>query len=216
MNTQKTLYLQQIKDREAALERALDIRKFEIGLYWQRAAYCWALIAVTFAAYFSILGAEHMENKAFMAYIVSWVGVIFTWAWFLVNRGSKFWQENWEYHVDMLEDESIGALFKTVLYKPIGEGWFEKNITSPLPFSVSRINQFISAFIISIWIIFAVFAITEVQNIRWFQIVLATLFALGATIFCGIMGAKCQTYSGKYNHIKMKIRETEITGQESL
>ncbi|MCC9001729.1 MAG: hypothetical protein LM549_03765, partial [Candidatus Competibacter sp.] len=47
------------KDRsklESALEKALDIRKFEIELYWKRAAYFWTLIAAAFAGYFIILG----------------------------------------------------------------------------------------------------------------------------------------------------------------
>jgi hypothetical protein len=43
---------------EKALEHALDIRKFEIELYWKRASYFWTLIAAAFAAYFLILGAE--------------------------------------------------------------------------------------------------------------------------------------------------------------
>jgi hypothetical protein len=36
-----------------ALDIALDTRKFEISLYWQRAAYFWALIAAAFAGYFA-------------------------------------------------------------------------------------------------------------------------------------------------------------------
>jgi hypothetical protein len=52
---------------EKALTLALDIRKFEIGLYWQRTAYFWALIAAAFAPYFAILGAEHLEDKEFLA-----------------------------------------------------------------------------------------------------------------------------------------------------
>lgn len=103
---------------EKALEHALDIRKFEIGLYWQRAAYFWALIAVAFAGYFAILSAEHLCDKEYLAYIVSCIGLLFTWAWFLVNRGSKYWQENWENHVDMLEDPITGPLYKTVLHRP--------------------------------------------------------------------------------------------------
>lgn len=35
----------------SALDRALDSRKFEIELYWKRATYFWAFLAVTLAGY---------------------------------------------------------------------------------------------------------------------------------------------------------------------
>ncbi|MGI0133587.1 MAG: hypothetical protein ACREBW_01340 [Candidatus Micrarchaeaceae archaeon] len=50
------------KTREA-LNLAVDVRKFEIGLYWQRAAYFWALIAAAFAGYFAILNADKLEDR---------------------------------------------------------------------------------------------------------------------------------------------------------
>ena len=97
-----------------ALEHALDIRKFEIEMYWKRAAYFWALIAAAFAGYFAVIGSK-IPNQEFMAYIISCIGFLFTFAWFQVNRGSKHWQENWENHVDMLENKITGRLYKTVL-----------------------------------------------------------------------------------------------------
>jgi len=132
---------------EKALNLALDIRKFEIGLYWQRAAYFWALIAVAFAGYFAILASEHLDGKQYLAYVVSCIGLMFTWAWFLVNRGSKYWQENWENHVDMLEDEVVGPLYKTVLHRPE-----TMSIIGPKALSVSRINQWVSVFTICMWL----------------------------------------------------------------
>jgi len=133
-----------------ALEHALDIRKFEIELYWKRATYFWALIAVTFAGYFAVLGSEHIEDKKYLAYVIASVGFVFTWAWFLVNKGSKFWQENWENHVDMLEDEITGPLYKTVLHRPDTDGYIEKYITGrqksqlPKPISGSACLQLAS------------------------------------------------------------------------
>ena len=55
-----------------------------------------------------MLSAEHMKDKEFNAYVLACVGLIFSLAWFLTNRGSKYWQENWENHVDMLEDGTTG------------------------------------------------------------------------------------------------------------
>ena len=36
---------------EKALEHALDIRKFEIELYWKRATYFWTFIGATLAGF---------------------------------------------------------------------------------------------------------------------------------------------------------------------
>ena len=78
---------------KAAFEQVSDIRKFEIELYWKRTTYFWALIAVAFAGYFSILASEKMPNKFFLSFVVSCIGFVFTFAWFLSSRGSKYWQE---------------------------------------------------------------------------------------------------------------------------
>lgn len=137
---------------ESALQHALDIRKFEIGLYWQRATYFWTLIAATFAGYFAVLSAEHMRDKYFNAYVLACVGLIFSLAWFLTNRGSKYWQENWENHVDMLEDGITGPLYKTVLHRPEKAGLLSRAIEGPAPFSVSQINQWVSLFTLAVWL----------------------------------------------------------------
>ncbi|HYA13210.1 MAG TPA: hypothetical protein VEF33_02610 [Syntrophales bacterium] len=89
---------------KAAFNQVSDIRKFEIELYWKRAGYFWALIAVAFAGYFAILSSQHIPTKFFLSFIVGSIGFVFTFALYLVNRGSKYWQENWENHLDLLED----------------------------------------------------------------------------------------------------------------
>ena len=136
---------------KAALDLALDIRKFEIGLYWQRAAYFWALIAAAFAGYFAILGADKLPEKEYLAYILSCIGLLFTWAWFLVNRGSKYWQENWENHVDMLEDETVGPLYKTILHRPERQSFLARHVLGPQAISVSRVNLLVSIFTLCVW-----------------------------------------------------------------
>lgn len=135
-----------------ALKQALDIRKFEIDLYWKRATYFWTLIAATFAGYFAVLASEKMPDKNFNACVLACVGLIFSLAWYLSNRGSKYWQENWEYHVDMLEDQVTGPLYKTVLHRPKADGIFVRFFESPAPFSVSQINQWVSLFTIAVWL----------------------------------------------------------------
>ena len=87
-----------------SLEMALDTRKFEIELYWKRATYLGAFIALTFGTYFMIFKAFSFQkdyptfyNEALLA--ISIFGLFVSCCWFLVNKGAKYWQENWEKHV---------------------------------------------------------------------------------------------------------------------
>lgn len=186
MITNRTEYNNEFsgKKAEEALDLALDIRKFEIGLYWQRTAYFWALIAAAFAGYFAVLSAEKVEHREFNAFALACIGLVFSLAWFLVNRGSKFWQENWERHVDLLEDAVCGPLYKTVLV-----GYRSNRIFSGgAPVSVSRVNQWVSVFIIVVW---AVLVLTQwpwgltvkVTEWRYVGVALATALTVLILVF---------------------------------
>jgi hypothetical protein len=127
-----------------ALERAWKVRNFEIELYWKRALYFWGFIALSFTWHFFAI----KEGDNALALIASYAGLVFSIAWFLVNKASKFWQENWEAHIDCLEDAVEGNLYKTVLKNKTGL-W---NPLKAYHFSVSKINQAINLFIALIWI----------------------------------------------------------------
>jgi len=74
----------------------------------------------------------------------------------MVNRGSKYWQENWENHVDNLEDDFVGPLYKVTLSRPRPHDFDEKlkhYLTGPSKFSVSKINQMISLYVTMLWIV---------------------------------------------------------------
>jgi hypothetical protein len=136
-----------------ALRQALDIRKFEIDLYWRRATYFWAFIGAAFAGYGIAQGLKD-PIKTDLAVFVGCLGLVFSFAWYCVNRGSKRWQTNWEYHVDNLEDDVIGPLYKTVISGPAPQGLLKRIeawIVGPGNFSVSKINQIVSAFVTVLW-----------------------------------------------------------------
>jgi hypothetical protein len=195
---------------KAALDLALDIRKFEIGLYWQRAAYFWALIAAAFAGYFAILSVEKLPEKEYLAYIVSCIGLIFTWAWFLVNRGSKYWQENWENHVDMLEDEVVGPLYKTILHRPENGTIFEKHVVGPQAISVSKVNLIVSIFTIFIWVALLVHSLLAAQrtdSVSLKHVAIGTI----TVFFVIVMRLGAKTHLGPQEHVVTK-RKTKIIG----
>jgi len=194
---------------KAALEHALDIRKFEIELYWKRAAYFWTLIAAAFAGYFLILSTQNLDDKKFLAFIVACVGFVFTFAWFQVNRGSKQWQENWENHVDILEDNVTGPLYKTILGRPEGDGFFERHVTGPGNISVSKTNQIVSLFTLCIWFLLAFFSLEKFGfaypiSIKHLVVGILTL------IFCILILYKGRTYHGDHSHIANQRKTTVV------
>ena len=169
-----------------AINVALDIRKFEIDLYWKRAAYYWTLIAAIFAAYFLLHKIEPKEH--ILLFVVSSVGFTLSVAWYLANRGSKFWINNWEMHVDYLEDEIIGPLYKTVAGSEKFK--FHKLLTA-YPYSVAKINQVVNLYIAGIWLFFSIYTLSMKFNwtepfshFNYFIISTFTLIALFLLFFC--------------------------------
>ena len=138
--------------QKEALKHALDIRKFEIDLYWRRATYFWSLIVASFAGYFALQNVEISKRDPSSIFIISCIGLLLSLGWYLVNKGSKYWQENWERHLDALEDEIIGPLHRTVIPSK-KMGWLYPHYG--YPFSVSRVNQVISFIITIVWLFLA-------------------------------------------------------------
>ncbi len=154
---------------EQALIQALDIRKFEIDLYWKRATYFWTFIGATFAGFLAVQ-ASSSASKADLSVILSCIGVVFSFAWFCVNRGSKYWQENWEKHVDMLEDKVTGPLYKVVLSRNTSELKVKDKLhhllTGPTALSVSKINQIISLYVSILWVMLLIYSLPEFDTPR--------------------------------------------------
>ncbi len=141
--------------REKALITALDTRKFEIDLYWKRATYFWAFIAAMFVAYFAVLNSDKIINIKGVTILISALGYFFSLGWYFVNRGSKYWQENWEAHVDLLGSSIQGNLFTTI--KISNQDFFKFN--KAYPFSVSKVNQFLSMLMVFTWFGIFIFSI---------------------------------------------------------
>jgi hypothetical protein len=132
--------------RIEALKRAHDIRKFEIELYWKRATYFWTFIGAAFAGYFALQREGDIAND----YVVTCLGLLFSLGWYLVNRGSGSWQRNWEKHVDLLEDDVTGPLYKTLIDRKTYSFW---KLAEPYSYSPSRINNILALGVILIWLV---------------------------------------------------------------
>ena len=102
---------------EAALDRAHEIRQFEIRLYWQRSLFFWGFILALLTSLGLILAAEEqIELIKLMSIGIALLGFFTTCAWYYVEKGSKAWMANWELHIDYLEDDITGKLHKTTLW----------------------------------------------------------------------------------------------------
>lgn len=184
-----------------ALDRALEIRKFEIDLYWKRASYFWTFIGATLAGFVAVQVSTTLR-KDDMSVLLASLGLVFSVAWLFVNRGSKYWQENWEYHVDMLEDSVNGPLYKVVLERSVPKNLNDRAVhllTGPSPVSVSKINQLISLFVTVIWIILLCYSLPPFRvgaPINWFYVFVIST----ALLACSGFYLLCGTYVGGSSH----------------
>lgn len=130
------------EDIEVTYRKAWEAKNFEIEHYWKRANYFWAFQVASFAGYFTFISSKGYEKNPQVLYFIVCIGFITCLAWTFINQGSKTWQRHWEIHVDMLENEITGPLYKIV--------------TSPKTYSVSKINEIVSRFIVTIWLILGI------------------------------------------------------------
>jgi len=200
---------------EKALVQALDIRKFEIDLYWKRATYFWTFIGATFAGFIAV-EASSASNKQDLAVILANLGFVFSFAWFCANKGSKFWQENWEKHVDVLEDDVMGPLYKVALSRNINTSIYDKAVdfaTGPSKISVSKINQLISLYVSMLWICLYFYSLPEFsmgKSVNWFYVLISTISLLVSVSFL-YFG---RSYWGGYYHTA-EIRKSRIKPAET-
>jgi hypothetical protein len=117
-----------------------------------------------------VLSCDKCNSDNFYPLLISCFGFICSVAWSLANRGSKYWQENWENIIVHIENgnKEIGFLFSRVQpegikikqeksYKYL-ELWLKKR-----QFSVSKLSIAISDVLIIIWLLI-IFKHTEVFN----------------------------------------------------
>ena len=129
---------------EAALDRAHEIRQFEIRLYWQRSLFFWGFLVILFTGLFFLIGTKQefsilakteqeisildkTEQKSFIRenellfsvslFVLCCLGLLVSVAWLYIHKGSRTWQKNWEHHIDLLEDMITGNLYKSVIGK---------------------------------------------------------------------------------------------------
>lgn len=123
-------------------EIALQTRNFEIDLFWKRSLFFWGFISAAFVTY-AALRKIHLE----LGIVVACFGVVCSFAWTLLNRGSKYWQESWEQKVEKLA-KIEGENFFTEEEGVLDKGWW----LSARKYSVSKLVIAFSDYLCLLWV----------------------------------------------------------------
>lgn len=186
-----------------ALVMALDIRKFEIELYWKRATYFWTFIGAAFAGY-ALTYKSSESHEPWLSMLFSSLGLVFAFAWYLVNRGSKFWQNNWERHVDLLEEITLGPLYQLVAF----DSDRANPLTSSGEFSVTKLNQILSVFVFLIWAVLFVYSLCPISfNLPLHPFKCAVVLV---TISCVVLLYRLGRSSNEHTKFEIRRRETQV------
>lgn len=147
-------------EQERRLELAVETRKFEIELFWRRSVFFWGFISAAFVGFATL---DRLDSRL-LALVIACFGLVCSVAWTLVNRGSKYWQENWEQKVNREEVPVLGGKF-FAQQEPV-EGWKSFWLRSRR-FSVSKLTIALSDFTVLVWIVIVLLAATDNALLSW-------------------------------------------------
>lgn len=124
-------------------EYAVSLLQFELRLFWQRALFFWGFIA---SAFWGLINT--IDTDPFLTVVIIIFGLVCSFCWSIVNRGSKYWYEHWENRVIENEQECIGRkLYKDDKNKSVQTGYWVQH------WSVSKALIFLSDAVFVLWVI---------------------------------------------------------------
>jgi len=159
-------------------DAAFATRQFEIDLFWKRSLFFWGFIGAAFVAVAALDGESRVLST-----LVSGFGMVCSLGWTLANRGSKYWQEQWESKIEAVEDSVTGPLFKESLPQQ-NKGWW----LSGRRYSVSKLAIAVSDYVLlvwvavslrQVWLAFGGGVVNDVRLIAVIAICLVPVFYLG-------------------------------------
>ncbi len=185
------------------LKQAWEIRNFEIELSWKRTHYFAILVGALFTAYIHI----EPNKSVFEKIIIICLGILTSFIWYLSSRGSKFWQENYEYKIDQLEQDEQIKLHSEQLQN-IKSHWY--NIFDAYPWSVSKINILINFIIFIFWfaLLFYNLFFTNISEIHECIKILIVCLMIFSVLIINIMTRS--NFCGKKNKCNSYKRIIEI------
>jgi len=152
-------------------EKSLALRNFEIENFWKRGWFFGALMLALIAGYFKL-----KDSSPDYCIYISFVGFLVSMAQSLMNRGSKYWQERWEYKtknresilgIDITKTKKINneRYYIDACIQAKNENWF----TRSRRISVSKLT----------------FLVWDILSICWLMIWIKECFGLDECIWDG-------------------------------
>jgi len=80
--------------------------------------------------------------------VLSGFGMVCSLGWTLANRGSKYWQEQWESKIEDAEKKIAGPWFRREEPRQDNKGWW----LSGRQYSVSKIAIAVSDYVLLVWV----------------------------------------------------------------
>ncbi|OQW37784.1 MAG: hypothetical protein A4E19_12225 [Nitrospira sp. SG-bin1] len=176
-----------IRPETKRFDLAVQIRNFEIELFWKRSLFFWGFIASAFVGY-----AALRKSSPELGILIACFGMVCSLAWTLLNRGSKYWQENWETKVERLEPEVTGKLFAEEEAIQFHKGWWLRART----YSVSKLVIALSDYVFLLWFVLVIaellrkYAPAYGESLRTYGLALFVTFSIIYTILLMVFGRK--------------------------
>src|SRR5471030_153230 len=180
-NTSVNVTSDDLKKIERSFDVSHRIRDFEIGLYWQRLNYLWAITALLFAGWGALIikiidmQDKHIPYSVFFSLsFISLVGsIISIFTSFIIIAG-KHWQKVWEYHVYALEPFISGSLYAIK---------FKYSNARIIKASISKTVEAFNFSILFLWLVSAVIAAiipSQISNSMagWIQVGISIIIIL--------------------------------------
>ncbi|MBG0637038.1 hypothetical protein I4P06_03310 [Enterobacter asburiae] len=170
-----------LKKIERSFEISHKIREFEIGLYWQRLNYLWAITALLFAGWGALiikiidLQNGHVPYSIFFSLaFVSLVGCILSIFTSFIIIAGKHWQKVWEYHVYTLEPFVSGCLY-SIKFKNSNP----KNVKA----SITKTVEVFNFSLLILWVLSAIIAAimpSQISNSMagWIQLLISSVMVV--------------------------------------
>ena len=191
---------------EEAFKIALETRKFEIELYWKRTGYFVLFTSAVFVGYYKTLPTSGTPDKGeicLLPFLLSSLGFLLSLLWYMANRGSKFWQENWEAHIEMLSTHLGIPIFGIIKHSTSSK----LDLMKEYPFSVSKVNQMVSLIVTASWfLLFAFNLVCLISKFDWtfftrgcpciiLIIALLAVFIIGLPLSLESMVRRCESFA---------------------